>query len=38
VEAILQEQGKTPQFRTPQEGLPGGDQPDPADDPATRSL
>jgi hypothetical protein len=38
VEAILQEQGKTPQFRTPQEGLPGGDQTDPADDPATRSL
>ncbi len=38
VEAVLQEQGKTPQFRTAQEGLAGGEQPDTVNDPATEQL
>ncbi len=38
VEAVLQEQGKTPQFRTAQEGLAGGEQPDTVNDPAAEQL
>jgi hypothetical protein len=38
VESILQEQGKTPQFRTAQEGLPGGEQSDSMTGPAAERL
>lgn len=38
VEAILQEQGKTPQFRTAQEGLAGGEPLDAPNDPDIENL